>query len=160
MKTTLIYAVAAAALLAGAALLWDGGGPANPSTAYAQASDEPLAPYMGHFQRYVHKMALAIDAGNQPLAQFYADKVRENMTTVETKFPKWQNFQVGSLVKAMLGAPMKPLEEAIKAGDMAKASGAYDTLIGGCNNCHVATQHQFVKVVREKGNPYFQNFSK
>jgi hypothetical protein len=160
MKATIAYAVAALVLLAGAAFLWQQGVSTTPAPAYAQASSESLAPYMGHFQRYVHKMALAIDAGNQPLAEFYASKVRENMETVEKKFPKWENFQVGALVTAMLGAPLKPVEDALAAGDMAKAGTAYDTLVGGCNNCHVATQRQYIKVTRPKTNPYGQDFSK
>jgi hypothetical protein len=160
MKATMIYALAAVALLIGAALLWQAGVTTNPAPAYAQAAGEPLAPYMGHFQRYTHKLALAIDAGNQPLAEFYAAKVRENMGVVEKKFPKWETFQVGALVTAMLGAPLKPVEDALKAGDMAKASTAYDALIGGCNNCHVATQRQFIKVTRSNKNPYEQDFSK
>jgi hypothetical protein len=158
MKTTIVYAVVAGILLAGAALLWDGGNPAT--TAYAQSSSEPLAPYMSHFQHYMHKMALAIDAGNQPLAEFYASKVRENVTIVEKKFPTWENLQVGALATAMLGAPLKPLEDALAKGDMAAANGAYDTLVTGCNNCHVATQRQYIKVTRVKSNPYNQSFAK
>jgi hypothetical protein len=126
----------------------------------AQA-EEPLGPYMNDLQRYSHKLGLSIDAGNQPLAEFYSSKLTEAMGLIETKFPTWQKLQIGALMKAMLGAPLTPLGAAIGKGDMAGASSAYDALLAnGCNGCHVATQRPFIKVTRVKSNPYNQSFSK
>jgi mono/diheme cytochrome c family protein len=139
--------------------MWGGGDSATP--VFAQSGGESLAPYMNDFQRYMHKMALAIDAGNKPLAEFYAAKTRENLGLVEKKFPNWENLQIGALATAMVGAPLKPLEDAIGKGDMAAASTAYDALMNnGCNGCHVATQRPFLKVTRAKANPFNQSFSK
>lgn len=156
MKTTFAYLLVAAVLIAGAAILWNTG----PSPALAQAAGEPLAPHMGDFQRYMHKLGLALDAGNQPLADFYTQKIRENMEFLEKKYPTWDNLQIGALAKAMLGAPLAPMEAALKKGDMAAANSAYDTLMSGCNNCHVATQRPFIKITRDKTNTYSQNFAK
>lgn len=158
MKATLLYALVAMVLMTGAVFMWNGG---TATPAFAQAGGESLSPYMNHFQRYMHKLALAIDAGNQPLAEFYAKKIGENLAVVEGKFPNWENLQVGALAKAMVGAPLTPLEAAIGKGDMAAASTAYDALMNnGCNGCHVATQRPYLKVIRTKSNPFNQSFAK
>jgi hypothetical protein len=138
-------------------MLWAG---ASVTPASAQAGGEALTPYMAQFQRHMHKLALSIDATNQPLAQFYTTKLKEDLEIVGKKVPTYDNLQVGALSKAMLGAPLTPLETALKGSDWAAINKAYDGVMTGCNSCHIATQRQFIKVTRVKTNPFSQDFAK
>jgi hypothetical protein len=115
---------------------------------------------MTQFQRHLHKLGLAIDATNQPLAAFYASKLKEDVEVVAKKVPTYENLQIGALSQAMLGAPLTPLETALKGTDWAAINKAYDGVLTGCNSCHIATQRQYVKVTRVKTNPYSQDFAK
>jgi hypothetical protein len=131
------------------------------ATAAPAQTQEPLASHMGDLQRYAHKLGLALDAGNQPLAEFYRSKLEETMGVVEKKYATWESLQIGSLMKAMLGAPLAPVGDALDKGDLAAASTAFDALLtNGCNGCHTATQRQFIKIKRVKSNPFDQDFAK
>jgi len=160
MRFKIFTTVLVAALAVGGVLLSAGPSFHAPSPALAQAGSGPLTPYMAHFQRHFHKLGLAIDATNQPLAAFYASKLLEDLDDVGKKMPTYDNLQIGALSKAMLGAPLTPLETALKGSDWGAINQAYDGVMTGCNNCHIATQRPFIKVARVKTNPYSQNFAK
>ena len=120
---------------------------------------EELTMYMDHMRRQAHKLGLSIDAKNKALAAFYLQEMGETIEVVQQKFPKYDEVQIAALVKAMMDPYMTPLGKAIDAGDWATAGTAYATLVKmGCNGCHTATQHGFLKIVPNKSNPYNQDF--
>ena len=122
-------------------------------------SGETLSPHMADLHRQVHKLGLSIDAQNGELADFYIKELGETITYVAGKFPEYDGHKVGALMPVMLNPYLTPLGKAIAAADWKAASPAYDTLIAsGCNGCHMATQHAFIKIERNKANPYGQSF--
>jgi hypothetical protein len=123
--------------------------------------DEELSMYMAQLQRHAHKLGLSIDAKNGDLAAFYLTEINELVPLIAKKFPQYDGVQVGALIGAMLTPYTKPLDDALKAGDWAQTGAAFDKMItGGCNGCHTATQHGFIKITRSKSNPFGQDFSK
>ena len=134
-------------------------GPSAP--AYADAVDgEELSIYMDHLRRLTHKAGLSIDTQNPDLAAFYSHEIGEVVELIKTKFPQYDGFQVGALITAMLPPHLTLLDKAIEKKDWDAAGSAYDNLLSaGCNGCHLATQHPFVKIIRSKTNPYNQDFS-
>lgn len=156
MKTLVVTSILVGAITIAAVHHYGGGTPA-----YAQpVGGEELSLYMGHMQRLNHKLGLSIDAKNQPLADFYRVEIGQMVDVIKLKFPEYGGFQVATLIGAMLTPYLAPLEKAINDGDWAAASSAYDNLIAsGCNGCHTATQRAFVKIERNKNNPFNQNFA-
>ncbi len=133
----------------------------NAPLAGVTAAGDELSVHMGRLQRHMHKLGLSIDAGNKDLAAFYAKEVGETATDIQKKFKaEYDGFQVGTLLGAMLTPTLAPVAQAISGGDMAGASKKYDLVVASCNNCHLATQRAYLKVVRSKSNPYNQDFSK
>lgn len=156
-KRLIILTIAASAAL-NAVLLWHAFD-SPPARADVTAEGEELSIYMGRLQRHTHKLGLSIDAGNQELARFYMTEVGETVEMITKRFPDYDGQKIGALMPAMLAPYTGPLMTAIES-NFAAASAAYDKFIAGCNGCHTATQHAFVKVARSKTNSYPQDFSK
>ena len=153
MKTVIVGVVGV--LLLGSLLFLQWGVPARADS----DTQESLSMYMGNLQRHVHKLGLAIDNQNYDLASFYVEAVGELVKYISGSFPQYKGIQVGALMPAMLTPYMDKLSKSIEAKDWKAANPAYDTLLSaGCNGCHTATQHQFVKIVRVKTNPFPQQF--
>ena len=157
-KKLIILTIAASAAL-NAVLLWHAMDGATPARADVTTQGEELSVYMGRLQRHTHKLGLSVDAGNQELAKFYMTEIGETVDMITKRFPEYDKFQIAALMTAMLTPYTGPLKTAVET-NFAGASAAYDKFIAGCNGCHTATQHQFVKVTRSKTNSYAQDFSK
>lgn len=157
MKRSMLFSTAIAALALAAVMYF--GYSSQPARADATSGEE-LSMYMEHMRRQTHKLGLSIDAKNKDLSAFYAKELGELAGLVSTKFPMYDDIQVGVLIKAMLDPYMGPLNTALTGGDWAAADAAYNTLVtSGCNGCHTATQRQFIKVTTSKTNAYNQDFT-
>lgn len=155
MKIFVIALVAIAAMSGVVMLNWHHG----PAPAYADGNRESLTTHMDHMRRLTHKLGLSIDAKNTELAKFYMQEIAESVTFFQKSYPDYDGFQIGALSQAMLTPYLMPLGKALEGGDWNAANSGYDTLISaGCNGCHTATQHAFIKIVRSKTNPYNQDF--
>ncbi len=126
--------------------------------AHADVGEE-LAHYMTHVQRHSHKLGLAIQAKNKPLADFYATELAETFELVQKKFPTYEGFQIAALSKAMMDPAKPALTKALAAADWPTASIAYDKYVAACNSCHVAVKHEFVKITAPSSNPFNQSFA-
>ena len=118
-----------------------------------------LSLYMAHQQELAHKLGLAIQNKNKPLADFYVEEVDEGFEIIQGKFPQYDGVQVAALSKAMIDPAMAPLKKAVGGADWAAATKAFSTLVTSCNNCHIAAKHEFVKITVPTGNPFNQSFA-
>jgi hypothetical protein len=114
---------------------------------------------MSDAQRHTHKLGPAIQAKNKPLADFYFTELGETFDAVQKKFPQYEGLQIAALTKAMLTPATPALSKALAAPDWATASIAYDKYLAACNSCHVATKHEFVRIVAPASNPFNQTFA-
>lgn len=120
---------------------------------------EDLLPHMANLQRFSHKLGLSLEAQNGKLAVFYAGEMKETVETIEKNIPEYDGNPVGLLVPTMLKLPLDRLKEASEKGDMTGARSAYSILIQSCNQCHMTTKHEFIKIMEGWGNnPFNQDF--
>ncbi len=125
------------------------------NAAAAGKGDVAFVQLMVNMQYFTHKLGLAIDAGNYPLAGFYVHEVEETLETLES-VEQYQGYPIGSIARSKLAQPFERLEQAIKQKQ--DASSAYDALIDGCNKCHDATGREYLRIVRNPNNHYMQSF--
>lgn len=128
--------------------------------------DEPaveLAELMGQLQLYTHKLTLSVDAQNAPLARFYLEEATHLMTQMQTLTPEYEGIPVALYLDRMGLPAANALAEVLpaQAMDVAWASidQATDAFIDGCNRCHAASQHGFIRIKRSADNPFLQDFS-
>jgi len=141
-----------------ATLLWVGN-PVRDARADTTPAGEELAPYMANQHRHVHKLGLAIQNKNQPLASFYFTELEEGFEMIEKKFPSYDNYQIAALVKAMMNPAKPALQSALAKSDWVGATNAYASFVTACNTCHVAVKKEFVKVTVPTSNPFNQSFA-
>jgi hypothetical protein len=110
-------------------------------------------------QHNAHKLGLALQAKNQPLASFYMEELQETAGIIQKKFPTYDKLAIAQLMNAMLVPSFAPLDKSIKASSWAISNASYTKLIDSCNACHAAAQHGFVKITAPTSNPFNQSFS-
>src|SRR5262249_2254737 len=81
------------------------------SRADVSPAGEDLSPYMALMQHHVHKLGLALQAKNQPLASFYMEEVEETAEIIQKKFPTYDKVAVAQLMSAMLVPSIAPLDK-------------------------------------------------
>ncbi|MCW1925670.1 hypothetical protein OKA05_24140 [Luteolibacter arcticus] len=120
-----------------------------------------LAPFMGELQRLTHKLALSADAGNSELARFYLYESLEQFKSIQEEVPEYRGQPVALLIDRMA----KPAYDALEKASSKEGATAEDLrqplngVIAACNQCHVATQHGFIKITAGTGtNPFNQDF--
>lgn len=125
-----------------------------------------LAPYMGELQRLTHKLSLSIAHDNHRLAEFYLYESLELLEDIKTDVPEYRGQPVALLIDRISTPLYRELEKAIKADRMAsggksneRSRAALTGVLNSCNECHVATQHGFIKITDQSGvNPFNQDF--
>lgn len=111
-----------------------------------------LAPLMSEFQRHSMKLGFSIAAHNQRLARFYVKEINETLAeVVKVKQSEW--VPIGATAKVILPEPLDNLDKSLAAGDWARVDGDYKAVIEGCNRCHAATGHEYIKIVPAHGAP-------
>jgi hypothetical protein len=139
------------------ALLWHGMSVRD--TRADVGATEELTPHMEIMQHLSHKLGLAIQARNQPLAAFYLEEIHETTEVIQKKFPTYDKHDIAELMGAMLVPSIDPLKKSINAKSWAIANAGYTKLLDSCNDCHAATDHEFVKITAPTANPFNQAFS-
>ncbi len=124
----------------------------------AEEEEYPLAEKMSYYQRYAQKLGLAGEQQNWELADFYLHELHEISEELIEEQVKYEEYEIGNLVKKMLEPAIEGAEKAIENKDSVLFKTNYKMLINNCNACHTATKHEFIKVTIPKSNPYNQNF--
>lgn len=128
----------------------------------AHAEEEPeLAVYMSQMQRWAHKTALAAQAQNKPLADFYLHELEETVGAVQSEVPTYEGHAIGQLTEQMLVPSLDSLDAVVDAEDWTEAGARLRQVARSCNQCHAATDHGFVQIQLDGvENPYAQSFEK
>ena len=122
-----------------------------------------LAPYMGGLQVLTHKLSLSIANENYPLASFYLYESLEALEEIKETVPEYRGLPIALLIDKLTTPTLEKLKEAIqrdsKSGGSAHSPDALAAVVNSCNQCHVATQHGFIKITdRRDFNPFNQDF--
>jgi hypothetical protein len=101
-----------------------------------------LGTVMIEYGKRYYIMYYAAKAGNWDLAKYELKEAREIQEVGETTRPS-----KAAMLKAFEEKYLDPLEKAIEAKDWNAFEKAYNDGIEGCNNCHAATRHPYIKYV-------------
>lgn len=131
----------------------------QPQAPAAVASPE-LAPLMSELQRFTHKLALSVEAGNRPLAEFYNYEALGTLQRIQNELPEYEGYPIAVLVDTVGRPPFEALQEQLRQGDgRAEQRRAVGAVIKACNDCHASTQHGFIRITAgTDNNPYNQEF--
>ena len=127
---------------------------------HAATPEAELAGYMADLQHHTHKLNLSIEAENGELAAFYLHEVEEVVEQVEQLFPHYEGVAVTALVKSLLRPRLAPLQAALDGSHWDEARSGLADLVAGCNGCHAAAEHGFIRVEITDANPFNQSFAK
>lgn len=120
-----------------------------------RASDEAaLLEHMVLMQRYVEKAALAADADNRPLAEFYAQKISERADRVIDGGYVIDGTDVSAIAAEVADPRATALVRAARSGDRAQFDAAYDQMVLGCNTCHRLSGYPLVEIQRPGAGAY------
>jgi hypothetical protein len=119
---------------------------------------QPLLTLMHNMQYYGHKLGLAIDADNRDLQGFYIHELEEVIDAVG-EIESYDEIAIATLLASTLKPAFEELEGAIEVGDPAKVDAAYDALLEGCNGCHNGANRSYIRIERNRENPYPQSFA-
>ena len=128
------------------------------ATNTAMAGDDlSLVKAMGSLQYFAHKTSLAIDKQNMKLASFYAHEIEEIIEIIEN-IEEFKGYPISELIKNKLIPPFEKFENALKTHDWSNINKQFNLMINGCNLCHTATHHEFIKIERPNNNYFMQSF--
>jgi len=125
--------------------------------AAADSGEGEFINHMSRLQYFSHKLGLAIDAGNKDLQRFYVHEVEEQIEAVSAT-QQLDGIEISKFTAQFLLPKFENLEVAVKAGEPEAIDTAYDEMLESCNDCHRASQRQFIKIERRVDNPYMQSF--
>jgi hypothetical protein len=122
------------------------------------ASERPdagsaYAPGLGEFMAATQmrhaKLWFAGRARNWPLAEFEVHEIREGLEDAAKLHPTLKgDIPVAEMIKSNLDAPLEDLAKAIAAKDRGQFTRAFDKLSAGCNACHTAAAHPYIRIQR------------
>lgn len=120
-----------------------------------------LAIVMARMQTYMQKLHFAGQNQNWKLAQFYTHELEETMEDIIEHKVTDDGKDISDLVKIMAFPNIEKLEKTIESKDKVSFVEGYQLLLRSCNNCHVASNHEFIKITTPKNEDFInQDFKK
>jgi hypothetical protein len=137
-----------------------GTGQGQPDEAHAEGEEAELALHMSRLQRWTHKTALALEARNPELADFYLHEMEESIETIKTEAPTYEGYAIAEQTEQILDPSVEALDGALDNRNWSAVDVRLEELARSCNQCHEATDHGVVKIdLDDVPNPYPQDFS-
>lgn len=113
-----------------------------------------LALAMARMQTYMQKLHFAGQNENWKLAQFYTHELEETMEDIIDHNVVDEGTEISGLVKTMAFPNIEKLEKMIESEDKTSFVEGYQLLLRSCNNCHVTTNHEFIKIITPKNEDF------
>ena len=101
------------------------------------------------------KLGLAGHARNWKYSAYELRELRTAFTRIARTAPAHDGWDTKAMFDAMIMAPLKDVDDAIKAADGKAFDRTYAALTGACNACHVTMGRDYIviKVPRASGYP-------
>jgi hypothetical protein len=113
---------------------------------------DSIAPGLGDVmmgvQQHHAKLWYALQGRDWDLAKYELGEISEGLGTAADLFPEFKGIPVRKMIPANTEVPLAALGKAIDRKSIPKSTTAYDGLTAGCNACHQAAQHPFVRLQR------------
>ncbi|MEP1095314.1 MAG: hypothetical protein ABJG78_09400 [Cyclobacteriaceae bacterium] len=106
----------------------------------------PVLETMGYYQRFSHKLWLAGTNENWELADFYTHELEEVTERLIEGDLIHDDYNLSNLSESLFLPKIEKVEEAIKEKDEVLFREHYELMLSGCNLCHQATQHAFIRI--------------
>ncbi len=131
------------------------------AASFGAASEQPVseayAPGLGEFMSATQvrhaKLWFAGRARNWPLAEFELHEINEGLEDAAKLHPTFEGIPVAAMIKSNLDAPLAELAKAVAAKNKGQFTRAFDRLTAGCNACHTAASHAFIRIQRPSAPP-------
>lgn len=134
-------------------------GSGNSNSQRATTEVPELADAMGVLQQYTHKFALAVEAENQELANFYFHEIEASIEGIKEEIPTYGGHDIRRFMSLFIDPTIEPAEEALQTQDWEDLREKTITMISACNSCHNATGYGFIQVTPGfDNNPFNQEF--
>ncbi|MSP01594.1 MAG: cytochrome family protein [Acetobacteraceae bacterium] len=141
---------------------------ATPSAARAQtAADTPVAVYLPGLgdlmtmtvqPRHI-KLGLAGREKNWAYATYELAELNEALNRVAKLRPRWRDFAIAEMMRAVTKEPLGELADAIKSADGVRFAQSHGKLTESCNLCHQSTGQGVIVIKVPETSPYpDQNF--
>lgn len=104
-----------------------------------------LSTFMATYERFLTKLALAGQAQNWPLAEFYHEELEETAEQLEKLNITDDGIPVSTMMRPNLIEPLEAVKKAIEAQDPKAFEQSFKVVVQSCNTCHKAA-----------GKPYIQ----
>ncbi len=101
---------------------------------------------MGALQRFADKLYFAGQGESWDLAAFYLHEMEEVAESLLEPGAVADGVPLAPLLQALLLPSLSTLAEAVKQRDAAAFVARYPAVVNGCNACHQATRHGFVRI--------------
>jgi len=111
---------------------------------------------MTKLQRHANKLYFAGEHRNWELAAFYLEELEETVKGIANKDIMEGQVNVSGLMQGVLVPEVETLEEKLQHQNLDEFRAQYRTLIKGCNSCHEATKHPYIRII-EPRTPIFDN---
>ena len=121
------------------------------------ANTKDLAPGLGEYmttiQLHVAKLWFAAKAGNQELAQYELDELKETMEAAKALNAEKNGIKISSVLDSVLQTQIAELDKSIKSKSQNEFQKSYDETLSACNGCHAEAGYKFIHMIRPSGPP-------
>lgn len=119
----------------------------------------PYTPGLGeimnnNIQPHHLKLYFAGRSANWPLASYELTELEEAFQLVNQYQYNWNKLPIAKMQAVFMEPNFKLIEDAIKLKSVKKISDAYEKLTDGCNSCHKASAHSFIKIKTPTSSPF------
>lgn len=90
---------------------------------------------------------------NWKLSAFEMEELEETFKRAEDLYPMHDEQPLAKLIPAMIVPQLDSVSKAIEEKNKEKFIAKYNMLTTSCNNCHVATQHEFNVIKTPDSSP-------
>ncbi len=119
----------------------------------------PVLQTMGYYQRFSHKLWLAGTNQNWELANFYVHELEEVTEDLIKNDVIDEGKNLSNLSESLLKEKIEKMEEAVRLKDQVIFRENYELMVSGCNLCHQATNHPYLKIkVPDEKDVFNQKF--
>lgn len=131
-----------------------------PPAVASEPGELEVAVLMLRLQTHADKLWWAGEAKNGPLAGFYLHELEEGAEELVEAHVKENGIDLSTMAGQLLVPKVEALEKAVEAGVWTRFEADYDALVTGCNSCHAASGHGFIRIQRPTVNRWSnQDFS-
>ena len=124
-----------------------------------QEHEYPLLQTMNYYQRFSHKVWLAIEHRNWELAEFYVHELEEVTEEFVESNVVDEGKSLSTTAAGILMPAIEKLDEAIDQKDAVLANQNFMALIQSCNACHAINDHSHIRILMpDSVHVYNQDF--